>query len=118
MGTTKARSLPAPLEGLRRRFERWRQTRKARSPIPDPLWASAAKMAGRHGIHRTAKALRVNYYSLKKRVEQMAVAAAVPGEPAVTTFLQLAPAAPLGSYECTMELEDAEGAKMRVHLKT
>jgi hypothetical protein len=74
-------------------------------------------MAGKHGIHCRAKALRVNYYSLKKRVEHTAVAAVVPAEPAVTTFLELAPPAPLGSCECTVELEDGDGAKMRVHLK-
>ena len=36
----------------------------------------------------------------------------VPG----TTFLELAPPAGAGSCECTLELEDAGGAKMRVHL--
>jgi len=70
MGTRETRDLPARLEGLRRRFERWRQTRKVRSRIPEPLWASAVKVAGTYGIHRTAKALRVDYYALKKPVEE------------------------------------------------
>jgi len=69
MGAKKTGDLPARLEGLRRRFERWRRTRKVRARIPEPLWASAVKLAGRYGIHRTAKALRVDYYALKKRVE-------------------------------------------------
>ncbi len=74
MGTRKTRDLPARLEGVRRRFERWRRTRKVRSRIPEPLWASAVKMAGTYGIHRTAKALRLNYYALKKRVTEEGVA--------------------------------------------
>jgi len=33
MSTRKRRSLPARLEGLRRRFERWRRTRKVRNQL-------------------------------------------------------------------------------------
>ena len=78
MGTRKTRGLPARLEGTRRRFERWRRTRESRSHIPDPLWASAVKAAGKCGLHRTSKVLGVNYYSLKKRVEEDAAARADP----------------------------------------
>jgi len=68
MGTKRTQGLPAPLEELQRRFERRRRTHKARSRISEPLWAAAVKLAGRYGLHRTAKALRVDYYSLKKRI--------------------------------------------------
>ena len=70
MDTRKTRDLPAGWRHLRRRFERWRRTRKARSHIPEPLWASAVTMARTYGLNRTAKALRLDYYALKKRVEQ------------------------------------------------
>jgi hypothetical protein len=118
MNIRQTRDLPAPLEEVRRRFERSRRTRKPRSHIPDSLWASAVKMARIYGINRTARALRFDYYALKKRVEQEA--AAVPGVPeqgAVATFLELAPPVQIGSGECLWELEDAGGAKMRVHQK-
>jgi hypothetical protein len=69
MGSRRTDALPASLEAARRRFERWRRTRPARSRIPEALWASAVKAAGKHGVHRTAKALRLDYYSLKERVE-------------------------------------------------
>ena len=126
MSTKRTDDLPARLKGLRRRFERWRRTRKVRTRIPDPLWASAVKVAGRYGIHRTAKALQVDYYALKKRVEQSAAIAGVQQGPAVTAskmtaeaeFLELPAAAWPGSGECTLELEDAVGAKLRVHLKS
>ena len=119
MSTKTRRDLPARLEGLRRRFEDWRRTRKVRTRIPDPLWASAVKLAARYGVHRTAKVLRVDYYALKKRVE---------GAPAVTasnrpagatgaTFVELSAPAWPESGECMLELEDASGAKLRVHLK-
>ena len=128
MSTKRTCDLPARLEDLRRRFERWRRTRKVRSRIPEPLWASAVKLADRYGIHRTAKALRVDYYALKKRVEQKAAIAGTQQKPAATasklpaaaaeaTFLELPAAAWAGSGECTLDLEDAGGAKLRVHLK-
>ena len=125
MSTKRKDALPARLKELRRRFERWRRTRKVRTRIPEPLWASAGKLAGRYGIHRTAKALRVDYYALKKRAEQKAAIAGSQQEPAATaskaaaeaTFLELPAAAWAGSGECTLDLEDAGGSKLRVHLK-
>lgn len=122
MGTKKTGELPARLASLRRRFEEWRRTRKVRSRIPGPLWDSAVKAAGMYGLHRTAKALRVNYYALKERVEEKtANGASSVSKGDEATFLELAAAAPTpsisaGSCECTLELEDADGAKMRVHL--
>ncbi len=123
MSISKARRLPAGLEGVQRRFERWRRTHKARRRIPGWLWAAAVRAAGTCGLHRTSKALRLDYYSLKERVEQQA-AADLEERAAAPKFLEVAPPAEHGSAavaagacECTMELEDAGGAKLRVHLR-
>ena len=118
MSARKKRDLPTRLDAVRRRFERWRRTRKVRSPIPEPLWISAVRMADMYGLHRTAKTLRVNYYSLKKRAQREAtVAAGMPEKDPATTFVELAPPVEAGSCEWTLELEAPSGAKMRVHLK-
>ncbi len=140
MRTGEAPGLPARLESVRQRFERWRAAHEARSRIPDALWVAAVKAAGRCGIHRTSKALRLDYYSLKERVEEQSRIASAQaersnadgrrrGKPAsgtqqraVPAFLELAPAGhlpsvPMGGCECTLELEDAQGAKMRIQLK-
>ena len=119
MSTKRRRDLPARLEDLRRRFEDWRRTRKVRTRIPDRLWASAVKLAGRHGIHRTARALRVDYYALKRRVEETAAANAsnAPEGTDGAAFLELPAAAWVGAGECTLEFEDTGGAKLRIHLK-
>ena len=117
MGTRKTRDLPARLEKLRQRFERWRGTHKARSRIPVGLWASAVKMAGTFGLHRTARALRLDYYAFKKRIERQPAIAPKPPEKTASTFWELPLPASAGDCECTLELEDAAGAKMRVHLK-
>jgi hypothetical protein len=141
MNTNKRRGLPAGLEGSRRRFERWRKTRKVGSRIPEPLWHAAVKAGSTYGIHPTAKALRLDYYSLKKRVEQQAAASPglpgkrsganlgalpparagaagdVPKQDAIPTFLELPPVGSAVRAECIVELEDCAGAKMRVHIK-
>jgi hypothetical protein len=46
MNGGRARGLPALLEKIRGRFERWRGTHTARSRLPYALWESAAKMVG------------------------------------------------------------------------
>ena len=118
MSRKNGRELPARLEGVRRRFERWRRTRELRTRIPDSLWASAVKVAGTYGIHRTAKALRVDYYGLKKRVqEEDARSGRLAKERSAPAFVELALPAEAGFGECILELEDVGGAKMRVHLK-
>ena len=131
MSAKRTCDLPARLENLRQRFERWRRTRKVRSHIPEPLWAAAVKSAAKYGIHRTAKALRVDYYALKKRAEQQAAIDGTQQDPATiaatagkaaaagaeAAFLELPAATWAGSGECTLDFEDAGGAKLRVHLK-
>jgi len=118
MKTRKPADLPGDLESSRRRFEQWRRRRKGHIPIPEALWAEAVTLAGRYGVSRTARTLRVGYRSLKERVarERGCVASSSPllGKPA---FLELDIPSQAGTGECLLEWEDAAGAKMRLHLK-
>lgn len=114
MGTRKSHNASAAaLEDARRWFERWRRARKMGTRIPDALWAAAVEAADTSGVCRTATVLRLDYYSLKKRVEQQA--AADGGSP--PQFVELRPAAPSGVAECVLELEDSSGAKMRLQMQ-
>ena len=124
MKTATAYDLPARLEALRRRFERWRQTREGRSRIPEVLWTSAVKAAGRYGLNPTARALGLDYKSLQRHVAVAAgrsdgpIRSAKPGRETPATFVELAsPVGSAGLAECVLELENAGGAKMRIHLK-
>ncbi len=118
MNTSKTCELPARLEAVRRRFQQWRRTHSRPSRLPDALWTAAVKMAEIYGLHRTARALPVEYYSLKKRMELQAAAAGKgpPSGPA-TAFLELPCSIPVDTCDCTLEWEDAAGSKLRVHLK-
>jgi hypothetical protein len=124
MKTATAQDLPARLEAIRRRLERWRQIRTGRSRIPAGLWASAVKAAGRYGLNPTARALGLDYKSLQRHVAVAAgrsdgqIGNARPGRETPTTFVELASPVGCGSLaECVLELENAGGAKMRIHLK-
>lgn len=117
MGTKNRQDLPAGLERTRRRFEQWRQTRRVRTRIPDSLWAAAVKMAARYGICRTAKALGLHYCALKERVEKQVAAPDSSDTESQVAFLELGVPSATSSAECTLELENAAGTKMRVQLK-
>ena len=126
---------PARFEVVRERFEHWRRTRQGRSRIPEKLWKSAVRLAAMHGLCRTARALRLDYNALKRRVES----AGVNGSPAgpmpkrktrtrsrpnarksaqapAMTFVELPPLEPAGAPACIVELDHPRGAKMRIHL--
>lgn len=114
----RARTTPAlstKLDRVHREFEAWRRTRKARSPIPEPLWVLAVERARESGVHATARRLRLDYYSLKEHVES-AGSPSVTGPPA---FVELVPTVlrPAGAAECLIELADPRGATMRISLK-
>jgi hypothetical protein len=111
MGGRKRGPVPAELERARSRFDAWRRTRKPKSRIPEPLWALAVKLVSAHGLHRTAATLKLDYYSLQKRVATAAgrTAASRP------TFIEL-PTAVATARECVLEFEEDDGARLRVHL--
>jgi len=152
------KQLPVKLLKLQRRFAAWRASRRAGQRIPEALWDDACKLAGTFGLNRTAVALKLDYYSLKKQMEQASeISPAHDSEfndssqnnrptknsrpknirsknvqlknsrpkksspkasPAsVELSASLLPASlPLGSRQCTIELEDTAGARMRICL--
>jgi len=104
-------SVPVPLARAGRRWAQWRRQRKTRR-IPEELWALAAKLAGRYGVNSTARALGVDYYSLKRRVG--GGGEVEPRRPA--GFVELVPGPLTPARGCLIEFEDPRGAKLRVHL--
>ena len=100
------------IDQLQKRFELWRQSHKPRSRIPESLWDSAVHAVSKYGLHRTAKALHLDYYTLKKRLEGGNVAK----DPS-PSFIELRPPVREPVSECLIELENRNGAKMRIHIK-
>jgi hypothetical protein len=109
--------VPAGMKRVCRRFERWRNGHKARLPIPEGLWASAAQAAREHGVFRTAKVLRLEYGKLKRMVSTPpSLKATASQTPVPTTFLEMLPLQAAGLAECLIELEGPRG-KMRIQWK-
>jgi hypothetical protein len=108
---------PAELVKLRNRFESWRQKKSNRSePIPEALWASAVSLARNCGLNTVATALRLEYYSLKKRVE----AVPLPSEskkPETRRPLFVELSQPVMAPECYLEFENPNGTNLKVQFK-
>ena len=104
--------VPAGMQRICRRFERWRRSHRGRLPIPERLWASAAAVAREHGVFRTAKVLRLEYGKLKRLAE---AADRSPQATKPTAFLELMPQG-VSAPDCVIELEGPRG-KMRIQWK-
>jgi len=111
MAGRKRGEIPVSLARGRDRFEAWRRTREVGARIPERLWTLAVTLAREHGLSRTAGALKLDYDSLKKRVESKNSAPV----PLSATFVELSPTSAAG--ECVIECEDGSGASLRVHLR-
>jgi hypothetical protein len=111
MGTSRRGGLPLDLARARSRFDAWRFLRARGERIPRRLWTLAVQLAKRHGVSRTATALRLDYYGLQERAE--AISAERP--PHGPAFVELS--SPLVvSKRCLIKLNNGAGASMRVHL--
>jgi len=102
------------LSDVESQFERWRQSRKRGTRIPEALWRAAAEAARERGVSKTAQALGLDYYGLKKRLERTHEVS--DSEPATKReFLEI----PLfaSAPECVLEMADAQGARLRVELR-
>ena len=110
------------LEQLGLRLKCWREARVRGQRIPVEMWTAAVDMARQFGVQPVAKGLRVDYKRLKRRVQGVggvAPAGKIDTRKVDTRFVEMvvsAPSAAPGRSECALELENAQGAKMRMEL--
>jgi hypothetical protein len=111
--------VPEPLIQLQQQLEQWRGTQAPRSKLPESIWQSAAAAAKQYGVYAAAKALRLDYGGLKKRVLGSAAPRRKPahGKPAQPAFLELIARPGAGTEDYLVEFESSRGAKMRVQWK-
>ena len=106
--------LPAPLASARRRLELWRSTHSAPARIPPDVWNAAVRCATKYGLCPTARALGLDYNSLKRRMTASESASPAPEDrPA---FLELPVPPGNGPAGVILEVERPGGAKLRVEL--
>lgn len=107
----KTRPRPGDLARARQQFQAWRSKHKPRSRISEALWKLAVRLANLHGINRTATALGLDYYRLKKQVGT----AAVPPRRGDSAFVEL-PSPVVVGKQCLLELDSGSGATKRLQL--
>lgn len=113
MAATRTAVVAREMERTRARLERWRKRRPRGVAIPEELWAAAAKLARRHGVCPTARALGLEYNKLKRlsgHADGMARATPPP------TFVELSVPAPADVAGCRIELTGPCGSSMKIEL--
>ena len=94
----------------------WRQRRKHREPIPEPLWRAMVRLARRYGLSPVAQALRVNYTALKHHLVATATRQTSRSGGLGAEFVEVPmTACPTGS-QWVIELEDRGGSKLTLRL--
>jgi hypothetical protein len=101
------------MEQTRRRVARWRQTRTAGMPMPEKLWVAAVKLAQRHGVYPTARALGLEYNKLKRLSRSVGPTHKAPSSP---EFVELIAPQPAGGSQCRIEIEGQRGGKLKIEL--
>jgi hypothetical protein len=103
------------IEDVHNRFETWRARRKTRSRIPKSLWHAAVELCETHSAYEVSRTLRLNYNDLRSQISLKRVEAFGAGRP--TEFVEVDLGQPPSCSECTLEMEAANGAKMKMHFR-
>ena len=102
------------LNQLRQQLNAWRRTRRGQRRIPDEVWTAAKALARVHGAGQVGRALHLDFYKLRQRLQQG------PAESSGPRFVEVgwpnSPALPALSSSCTVELVDGSGRRMRLQL--
>jgi hypothetical protein len=120
MGRKKTSPRDARIEKVSQQIEHWRQTRSERSAMPEPLWQAAVEVAREHGVFGAARALSVNYGSLRKRAEAVGVSRRRPkrGDAQPPTFVELGPVTSVNAGTgLVVEVTGAQGQRLTVCLR-
>jgi hypothetical protein len=93
----------------------WRRSRTGRPRMPERLWSRAVSLARAHGLHRVARAGRLDYYSLKRRMTS-----AGPNGPPPPSFVEVAVAPAIGTSDAVAAaVVEVEGhGRVRLRLQS
>ena len=118
MGRRPRSTLPARVKRVGDRIERWRRQRPKRSAMPAELWDAAVSLARAHGVYPIARALRIDYGALKKRIGRLPKTGGKGGR-GLGELIEFTPVPLLGSGEpvaVVVELCGRDGTKLVVRL--
>ncbi|MBM3274183.1 MAG: hypothetical protein FJZ00_03455 [Candidatus Sericytochromatia bacterium] len=112
-------AVPAEINHLRERVERWRRSRRGLGPMPGELWAEAVAVARKHGLYATARGAGIDYGALAERMRSAPTAPSA-GKSAAVQFVEWSgvevlgqAAAPAGAV---VEMRDGSGRQVTVRM--
>lgn len=118
MARRRRAKLPPGVKQLEGQIERWRRTRERRTAMPAALWSAAVALARSEGTYAIARALRLNFEGLKRRMAEAADGGVAPTARR-NGFVELTGSPILGAPSRTgtvVEVADGAGNRLTVQL--
>ena len=106
------------LAQLAERFDHWRQHRTtSAAPIPQPLWDHAVALTAVLPRSRIARRLRLSGQALKQHCATQHAVPSASTPHAAVDFVELtaSPSWPLATLSTEIELQRADGIRLRIH---
>jgi len=107
--------VPVGLEQVRAELDAWRGRRRKGDRIPEKVWRRAVGAVRQHGLNAVSRALRLDYYHLKRRAGRGPAARS-----ASPVFVDRSDAGAAAGQRaeaglaCVVELEKGNGTRMRI----
>lgn len=120
MGRVEGAALLGRVERVRRLIEEWRSAKGSGTPMGDELWEAAVALAREFGVYAVSRSLRVDYGSLKRRVERLGVSPVVESDGSDgPAFVEVSGEQLLGARAEALEVElsRADGARAVLRLR-
>ncbi|MGO9120352.1 MAG: hypothetical protein ACLQPD_22395 [Desulfomonilaceae bacterium] len=89
-------------------FEQWRSTRKKRDRIPESLWEAAIDLHPSYSTCRIAKALRLDFKELKRRIHERS-SRSTPSE-----FVEMNVERLFSAGQCVIEVRSPAGFELKI----
>lgn len=106
--------MPAQVRRVEERFRRWRDGKATTERIPERPWQAAAKICGKHSVHKVSRWLRVNHTSLQERASEHRRAIRRPAPRFVEWRLPAGLAAAAPQPEYVVELDGGSARRVSV----
>ena len=107
------------LARMRQRLDDWRGRHKRGVAFPPKLWSAAGRVARRHGVYVTARALGLEYNKLKGMsgvIARVRGKAKRPSKADPMKFIELTGALPVSSSGCRLSLQNANGQRLQLEM--
>src|SRR5665213_3327214 len=108
------------LARMRRRLDEWRRSHARGVAFSPKLWSAAGRVARRHGVYVTARALGLEYNKLKGMsggvIARVPGKATLPSTPKPMKFIELTGALPANTSGCRLSLQSANGQRLQLEM--